>query len=59
MKERILAWIRWSALPDALRLGWLPVERGPACHHNYYSTLCEWVCVCGREPVVLRREKHG
>lgn len=59
MKERVFAWIRWAALPDALRLGWLPRERGELCHHNYYSTLCEWRCECGRAPVVPGRAKHG
>ena len=59
MTARVFVWGAWDDLRDLLRLGWLPVERGEMCHHNHYSTLCEWVCVCGREPVMLRREKHG
>ena len=35
------------------------MKGGDLCHHNHYSTLCEWVCVCGRNAVMLRRAKHG
>ena len=24
------------------------MKGGDLCHHNHYSTLCEWRCECGR-----------
>lgn len=55
--ERVFAWIRWADLPDALRLGWFPRERGETTHHNAYSTLCEWRCACGRAVTMPGRRK--
>lgn len=57
MAECIFAWIRWANLPDALRLGWFPRERGETTHHNAYSTLCEWRCACGRAVTMPGRRK--
>ena len=54
--DRTFALIALAFVEDACCIGWNPT---PALHgtpHGVYSALCEFVCCCGRTPVLpLRR----
>jgi hypothetical protein len=52
-RTQILAYIKWTHLPEALALGWLPCASLPR-HHGHWSLLCEWRCECGRAPKMPR-----
>lgn len=47
MRATVLAYIKWTHLPEALALGWLPCASLPR-HHGQWSLICEWRCACGR-----------
>lgn len=52
MIDRVFALIPLALIEDACRLGWNP---SPALHgtpHGHYSALCEFVCCCGRAPLM-------
>jgi len=46
--------IRFADMPDAMCLGWMPLQALHGSHHGNWSVLCQFVCCCDRRPPKLR-----
>lgn len=55
--ERVFAFIGLVLVEEACQLGWNPTPALFGTPHGMYSALCEWVCCCGRAPILPSRER--